>query len=191
MAITEQIIETRPSADIPNFFEWDSQQKAISGEQSWESKIEGCSIPGFSFNYSTSDDGLIVTVNFVYDNFTVMNSFKDFINISKLNGEAGFYYNNYLILPVFSLLNTPSTFSITSVYEFPDELDIAAFSGLLHDPTIVDLVVLSNKFTVINNFTDTEEYTNYAISSALADLTVRDLVGTKTVTYADGLYVPE
>ena len=113
------------------------------------------------------------------------------IGDSMLQGEAGDYYSNYLILPVFSLLNTPSTFSITSVYEFPDELDIAAFSGLLHDPTIVDLVVLSNKFTVINNFTDTEEYTNYAISSALADLTVRDLVGTKTVTYADGLYVPE
>ena len=55
----------------------------------------------------------------------------------------------------------------------------------------MDLVVLSNKFTVINNFTNTEEYTNYAISSALADLTVKDLNGTKTVTYADGLYVPE
>lgn len=191
MAITEQIIETRPSADIPDFFEWDNNQKSGTSEETWENKIQNCTIPGFSFNYNLSNNDLTNTINFVYDDFTAMNLFKEYINISKLNSDTGVYYATFSMQPVINLLGAPPNFSLRSVYTFPEEVDVGLFNQFSIDSTLVDLIVEPTVITMINNFENPDDYSRYAFMSTIFDNTLIALAGTKTLTYTNGLYVPE
>lgn len=190
MPIIEQLTEGRPNTEVPNFFEWDNQRKAGTGEQTWEDKITNCSIPGFSFNYELSEDKLTITVNFIYDDFTAMNSFKEHINVSKLNFDADTYCTSYGIQPVFELKNATIPFTVKSVYTFTEEFDTSEFQLLFSHRTLVDLVVETHKFTAVNEITTLDDYTEFSGAIIMCNRNVSDILSNHTVVYSAGTYTP-
>lgn len=182
MAIIERITEVRSVPDIPNFFEWDALSKAGTGEQTWEDKILNSGIPGFSFDYNLSEDGLSQTVNFSYDSFNVMNQFKQYINISKLNCDATAYYTENFVLPSINILNAPVPFTTTTSI-LVENIDPDSFLHLSYSET-TEIVVEQNSITLTHLWNSDEEYEQFIADLTLADLIIVSLNGSRTIVHA-------